>query len=711
MKKGFTLVELLGVIVIIALLLLLIIPAVINGISNRQDEATDAQKNIIYRAADELLASDADAFLCNEGDVYCIPLRTLVDAGLLEESIEKAFGVTLDARMSLDKTAVRVHILEKGVREYELVDKAQCDNTQSRSIAIIVNPSNKVWSREKNVTIMYPNLGSGYTNQYKIGEGAYINTNSTTTMTFDKEIIIDTRVVKGGKVEVSKQGTVERIDRQDPKVVDHYLVGWAPNDKVQVDIVLTDTRSGVAGYCIKKDQNKPKSVDDKCFVKFELPEYGGLGTATEFLSVGTYYVFVKDRAGNISGYDDKENSKAKIVVDDVNPPTLKIATSSTTRSITAVSDAYALSGISKYEFAIDDGDWIDNGDSNVYKFDKLKRNSSHTIKSRVTSKAGKTKKAVSAKTLNIPAPTFTEVGKKPKTVTVIFPSGCTGAFECYYQKDNGKEVKVTKDSAEIEFTDNGTLVGKVTDGYNIVTSTHNVQLYIDATYNDGYYYCDQGYSRNNTTCSKTVTTTGTMNNKCPYGYSGGGRSYSCSKYETTYTSNYSCSMGYPQWGGGCAYSCTQVLWVQTGWNECVNGQFTGNRSYVSDSCMAQGGTPSVLYNPPGPLSWSNCQLCPASGWARVNCQTIQCTKYTTCTTYSGLYYICPYGWSGGGYSSLCSRTLTAQATTNYDCPSGYSGGGYSSVCSRVDTKTAYWHNPYYTCPSGYTLKGDICNLN
>ena len=48
MKKGFTLAEILGVIVIVGILLVLIVPAVINRITESEDEVKGATGNIIY---------------------------------------------------------------------------------------------------------------------------------------------------------------------------------------------------------------------------------------------------------------------------------------------------------------------------------------------------------------------------------------------------------------------------------------------------------------------------------------------------------------------------------------------------------------------------------------------------------------------------------------------------------------------------------------
>ena len=77
---------------------------------------------------------------------------------------------------------------------------------------------------------------------------------------------------------------------------------------------------------------------------------------------------------------------------DTTPPTIEnVSTSSTTNSITVVVTASDLeSGISKYEFKINDGDWIDNGTSNSYTFTGLTQSTGYSISVRVTNGTGLT---------------------------------------------------------------------------------------------------------------------------------------------------------------------------------------------------------------------------------------------------------------------------------------------------------------------------------
>ena len=71
---------------------------------------------------------------------------------------------------------------------------------------------------------------------------------------------------------------------------------------------------------------------------------------------------------------------------DTTPPIIdNISTSTTSNSITVVVAAHDdESGISKYEFSINDGNYIDNGNNNVYTFTNLKSDTNYNIKVRVT---------------------------------------------------------------------------------------------------------------------------------------------------------------------------------------------------------------------------------------------------------------------------------------------------------------------------------------
>lgn len=76
MKNGFTLMELLGVIVILSLLILLIVPNILDQVSNKEGEVNEAYQEAAEAAA-QLYADE------NPNVTGCVKLSTLQEAGFL----------------------------------------------------------------------------------------------------------------------------------------------------------------------------------------------------------------------------------------------------------------------------------------------------------------------------------------------------------------------------------------------------------------------------------------------------------------------------------------------------------------------------------------------------------------------------------------------------------------------------------------------------
>ena len=174
---------------------------------------------------------------------------------------------------------------------------------------------------------------------------------------------------------------------------------------------------------------------------------------------------------------------SKVKVDNIS---LSISTTSTTNSITVVSNAQADSGISKYEYRINGGNWIDGNTSTTHDFTNLNQGTSYTVEVRITSESGKTmttSKIVTTK--SITTPTFSE--DYEGEVVITYPSGCGSTLTCTYQKDNESVVTITNNKPTIYFPFDGNVVAKVSDGVNTLSSTYNVKrtkYYVLATAND-----------------------------------------------------------------------------------------------------------------------------------------------------------------------------------------------------------------------------------
>ena len=161
---------------------------------------------------------------------------------------------------------------------------------------------------------------------------------------------------------------------------------------------------------------------------------------------------------------------------DTTPPVIdNVSTTSTTNSITVVTTATEADGeITKYEYKIDNNEYVEG--SNTYTFTGLTQNTSHTIKVRVTNRDNLQVESEEkqASTSVLDKPTFSEEETdNGKTVTITYPEGEELIYE--YQKDSGEWQTATQ-GQQVEFTESGTLVARVSDGTNTETATYSVEI-------------------------------------------------------------------------------------------------------------------------------------------------------------------------------------------------------------------------------------------
>lgn len=87
MKKGFTLAELLCVIIILGILVALAVPNIMNLINDEKGSISDALENVIVQDAELYIQNNKEFYTRTEGNVYCITFQMLIDAELLSDPI------------------------------------------------------------------------------------------------------------------------------------------------------------------------------------------------------------------------------------------------------------------------------------------------------------------------------------------------------------------------------------------------------------------------------------------------------------------------------------------------------------------------------------------------------------------------------------------------------------------------------------------------
>ena len=82
-KNGFTLIEILGVVVIIAVLSLIVYPLIANQFKKNQNDISKVTRTLLEEAASTYLDSKPNQYVRTNGNIYCVSLSELVTAGNL----------------------------------------------------------------------------------------------------------------------------------------------------------------------------------------------------------------------------------------------------------------------------------------------------------------------------------------------------------------------------------------------------------------------------------------------------------------------------------------------------------------------------------------------------------------------------------------------------------------------------------------------------
>ena len=89
-KRGFTLVELIGTIVILLVLSLLVFPNLLNLIKNSKKDISTSTKDFIYGQAKSYIYDNVNSYTLKEGNIYCIGLKDLVSKNYLNTPLKDA---------------------------------------------------------------------------------------------------------------------------------------------------------------------------------------------------------------------------------------------------------------------------------------------------------------------------------------------------------------------------------------------------------------------------------------------------------------------------------------------------------------------------------------------------------------------------------------------------------------------------------------------
>ncbi len=122
MKKGFTLMEMIAVIGIIAIMSIIVMPLIINQLGEKKEEISKTTHDVNYTAADLYLNNNVATYPKQVNAVYCIKLEDIVNSGYLKKPLKDVTtGKLIDTSRYL---RVDVNAYSE-YDEYEILDKGE----------------------------------------------------------------------------------------------------------------------------------------------------------------------------------------------------------------------------------------------------------------------------------------------------------------------------------------------------------------------------------------------------------------------------------------------------------------------------------------------------------------------------------------------------------------------------------------------------------
>ena len=137
MKRAFTLIELIGVIIILAVISIIVIPIFRNKINEQEKELSSAMTEILYNATELYVAND-DSYKERDGNIYCVTINDLV---LKEHLTSPVLDPVTEQELNKDNF-IKVSV-KSGVYEYEYTDT--CTESYDR---LAVSTENKFLGKE-----------------------------------------------------------------------------------------------------------------------------------------------------------------------------------------------------------------------------------------------------------------------------------------------------------------------------------------------------------------------------------------------------------------------------------------------------------------------------------------------------------------------------------------------------------------------------------
>lgn len=165
-KNAFTLLELLGVVIILGVLSLITFPIILNQIKNAKQGIKDSTKTLIIDAAKDYYEDNTNNYEKIEGMTYCIDIKTLTDENYLNKNLKNENLNNIDTNKKVKL------IFHNNKFDYDVTDTCQNNSLTRNNIEVpIVTENSGLYKSQTDTDRFIYRGGDPINNWIELNEG------------------------------------------------------------------------------------------------------------------------------------------------------------------------------------------------------------------------------------------------------------------------------------------------------------------------------------------------------------------------------------------------------------------------------------------------------------------------------------------------------------------------------------------------------------
>lgn len=251
-KHGFTLVEMLGILVVLSIIVVISVPAITSSLKKADQQRYNDWLDNLYIAAEEYVESHREDFYeVNAGATSYLSIKLLLDQGYLKDSVkdpETGKDIT-------DVAIVKITVNEDQTLKYELIYKSDLDAIVI-SVGMDPDPNLVAWTSKDVTVTIYAEASTGIrVDEFSFDGGKTWQKSNKKSFNKNQKLTVVARDSRFDSQSEKKNVEIKHIDKTAPTVA-NTIVNLVTTKSITVRAECVDQESGIKGYQFSKDSGK-----------------------------------------------------------------------------------------------------------------------------------------------------------------------------------------------------------------------------------------------------------------------------------------------------------------------------------------------------------------------------------------------------------------------------------------------------------------------